>query len=48
MALEGAMAAVGPIVLGALIAVGTFMKWPKWTNYLWAALAVIWGLVALT
>jgi hypothetical protein len=47
MALEGVMAAAGPIVLGVLIAASTFLKWPKMTNYLWAVLAVIWGLVAL-
>ena len=48
MAFEGVyMIAGGPILLGVLIALGTFLKWPNWTNYLWAAIAIGWGLLAL-
>ena len=47
MAFEGAMAAGGPILLGVLIALSTALKWPKWTYYIWAAIAVIWGILAL-
>ncbi len=46
MAYETAMAAGGPIFLGVLIALGTVLNWPKWTNYLWAAIAIIWGVIA--
>lgn len=47
MALEGYMAAGGPIVLGILIALGVALKWPNWVNYIWAAIAILWGLIAL-
>ncbi len=48
MALESAtMAAGGPILLGVLIGLGTFLKWPNWTNYLWAVVAILWGIIAL-
>lgn len=36
----------GAILLGVLIAAGTHLKWPNWTNYLWAALALIWGIMS--
>lgn len=47
MAYGTAMAAGGPILLGVLIALGAVFNWPKWTNYLWAAIAIIWGIIAL-
>lgn len=47
MAFESTMAAAGPILLGALIALGTYLKWPNWTNYLWSAVAILWGVIAL-
>lgn len=47
MAYEMMMSAGGPIVLGVLIALGQVMKWPSWTNYIWAAISIIWGLIAL-
>ncbi len=34
----------GAVLLGVLIAAGTYLKWPNWTNYVWAALALIWGI----
>ena len=46
MALESTMAAGGPILLGVLIALGTALKWPNWTSYLWAAIAILWGIYA--
>lgn len=46
MALDATMAAGGPIILGILIALGTALKWPNWVNYIWAAVAIIWGIIA--
>ncbi len=46
MAFEASVAAGGPILLGILIALGTGLKWPSWTNYLWAAISILWGLAA--
>ena len=42
MALESLMSG-GSILLGILIALTALLKWPKWLNYIWAALALIWG-----
>ncbi len=47
MAFEGYMAASGPIVLGILIALGAALKWPTWVNYIWAAIAILWGIIGL-
>ncbi len=47
MAFDSYVAAGGPILLGVLIAFGTYLKWPKWTSYLWAAIAIFWGLMGL-
>jgi len=47
MVLDATMMAGGPILLGILIALGTALKWPNWINYLWAAIAIIWGIIAL-
>lgn len=33
----------GALLLGVLIAVGTLLRWPVWTNYVWAAVSIIWG-----
>lgn len=41
------LAALGPIVLGILIAITTALKWPSWVQYLWAAVAILWGVVSL-
>lgn len=41
------LAALGPIVLGVLIAITTALKWPSWVQYLWAAIAILWGVVSL-
>lgn len=38
----------GAILLGVLIATTTALKWPKWLYYIWAALALIWGIVGLS
>jgi hypothetical protein len=35
----------GAILVGILIALGTAFNWPKWTNYIWAALTLIWGIL---
>ena len=36
----------GAILLGILIAATVVLKWPNWVHYLWAALAIIWGVIA--
>ncbi|MBS3164118.1 hypothetical protein J4439_01670 [Candidatus Woesearchaeota archaeon] len=36
----------GAILLGVLITLTTALKWPRWLNYAWAALAFIWGIIA--
>lgn len=41
-----ALEAGGPILLGALIAVTVALKWPSWVNYIWAAIAIGWGLLS--
>ena len=38
------LSAGGPIFLGVLILLGTFLKWPVWMNYIWAAITILWGL----
>ena len=49
MALDSAayLAAGGPILLGVLIGLGALLKWPKWTDYVWAAIAILWGVYTL-
>lgn len=47
MAYEAYMGAAGPIVLGVLIGLTELLKWPRKTHYIWAALAIIWGIIAL-
>ncbi|MFY9493480.1 MAG: hypothetical protein WAP55_03325 [Minisyncoccia bacterium] len=37
----------GSILLAVLIAATTLLKWPSWVNYIWAALALVWGVVGL-
>ena len=37
----------GAIFLAVCIALTTALNWPKWLNYIWAALALVWGLLAL-
>ena len=38
----------GAIILAVLIALGEMLTWPGWTNYLWAALSLIWGIMWLS
>lgn len=43
----GALTAWGPIILGAIIALTQALKWPNWFNYIWAGVAVLWGIAGL-
>ncbi|MBI4406663.1 hypothetical protein HY571_02000 [Candidatus Micrarchaeota archaeon] len=47
MALESIIVAGGSILLAVLITATTFLKWPNWLNYIWAGLALLWGILAL-
>ncbi|MEK6882776.1 MAG: hypothetical protein AABY22_24345 [Nanoarchaeota archaeon] len=47
MAWETYTAAGGPILLGVLIALTEVLKWPRWMQYIWAAMAIVWGVIAL-
>ena len=38
----------GAILLAILIALTTVFRWPSWLNYIWAALALIWGVAGAT
>lgn len=38
----------GAIVVGILIALTTFQGWSDNLQYLWAALVLIWGIIAFT
>lgn len=40
------MMAGGPILLGVLIALTQFMGWNGSLHYLWALVAIVWGLWA--
>lgn len=33
----------GPILLGVLIAATEFMQWNSSLHYLWASVAIVWG-----
>lgn len=35
----------GPILLGLLIALTEALKWPRWLHYVWAGVAILWGIV---
>lgn len=35
----------GPILLGILIALTEALKWPRWLQYVWAAVAIVFGMV---
>lgn len=37
----------GAILLAILIALTAGFKWPNWLNYIWAALALIWGIMGI-
>ena len=37
----------GHILLGVLIILSEALNWPKWTKYLWAGIAIVFGLVLL-
>lgn len=44
---EGAyLTAGGPILLGALIAITEAFGWPRKVQYLWATVAILWGVLA--
>ena len=46
--LEGMYLSVGgPILLGVLIGLTEVLKWPRWVHYIWAVIAILWGLMAL-
>lgn len=38
----------GAIILAVLIALGELMTWPGWTSYVWAVLALLWGIMWLS
>lgn len=38
----------GAIVLAALMAATVLFKWPNWLHYIWAAIALLWGLLAMS
>jgi len=35
----------GPILLGVLIALTNALKWPQWLQYIWAGVAIVFGVV---
>jgi len=37
----------GAILLAVLIAATEVLGWPRKTHYVWAALSLIWGIIAL-
>lgn len=37
----------GPIFLGVMILLSQILKWPRWTNYIWGASAILWGIITL-
>jgi len=37
----------GAIFLAVCIALTAAFNWPKWFNYVWAVLALVWGLMAI-
>lgn len=41
------LAAGGPILLGVLILLTVFLKWPTWVHYIWGVVAILWGLLSL-
>lgn len=46
--MEGAyLSAGGPIFLGVLILLTLILKWPRWTNYIWGIIVILWGLTSL-
>jgi len=36
----------GPILLGVLIGLTEVLKWPRWVHYIWAVIAILWGLMS--
>jgi len=36
----------GAVLVAILIALTTMLEWPAATNYVWAALVLIWGIIA--
>ncbi len=37
----------GAIFLGVMIGLTAALKWPNWVNYIWAVLALLWGVYGL-
>lgn len=46
MVLGASVMGGGAILIGLLIAATAAFNWPKWLNYIWAALSLIWGISA--
>ncbi len=42
------MTSGGAILLGILIALGTALNWPRKLDYLWAVIALLWGILGAT
>lgn len=36
----------GAILLAILIAATEGLKWPRWLHYVWAAVSLVWGILA--
>ena len=37
----------GPVLLGVIVALNQYLGWNASLNYLWAGLAIVWGLSGL-
>ena len=48
MALLESVMGGGAILIALLIAATQLLKWPKWLNYVWAVIILIWGVLAFT
>lgn len=44
--MESYLNSSGPIFLGIMIGLSTLLRWPRWTNYLWAGIAILWGVIS--
>jgi hypothetical protein len=45
MAFALTTASGGAILLGVLIALSTYFEWPRKLDYLWALIAIVWGVL---
>ncbi len=41
------LTAGGPIFLGVMILLTLALNWPRWIHYIWATVAILWGVMAL-